>query len=91
MIAAGYFSPIRTMAELIHFSGSEMHPWAAGPHEADGQAPEQGVSMFPQYGPQKPLPVLTHVGARQEYWVGSYGGPYWEQMFCRALIRDIGV
>ena len=83
--------PIRSRAELINFPGSEMNPWAAGPHEVDGQAPEQGVSVFPQYEPQKPLPVLMHVGARQEYWVGSCGVPYWEQMFCRAPLRDVGV
>jgi len=81
---------IRSRAVLRHPPTSRMHPWAAGPHEVDGQAPEQGVSVPPQYGPQKPLPVLTHVGATQEYWVVSYGVPYWEQMFCRALMRDVG-
>ena len=72
---------IRSRAELINLPGSEMNPWAAGPHEVDGQAPEQGVSALPQYEPQKP--VVMHVGVRQVYWVESYGVPYWEKMFCR--------
>lgn len=90
-MAAGHLRVIISMAELIHFPISGMHPWAAGPHEMAEQAPEQGVSVPPQYGPQKPLPVLMHVGARQEYWVVSYGVPYWEQMFCRALMSNVGV
>ena len=66
-----------------------MHPWAAGQHKMAEQAQKQGVNVPPQHRPQLPLPVLMHVGVREEYLMVSYGAPYWEQMFCRALMRAI--